>query len=83
MAWRLYGEAIRSENKVEGSQAVLGPASIQEGQVMKPVQHVPSLEHHHKHHLEPDRTYLIVVRTVLWVIAGAVFAGFALWWVLT
>lgn len=38
------------------------------------------------HHVvsEPiDLSYRIVVRTALWVIAGAVFVGFALWWVLT
>jgi hypothetical protein len=30
-----------------------------------------------------DFSYRIVVRTALWVIAGAVFVGFAIWWVLT
>jgi hypothetical protein len=50
---------------------------------MKSVDHVPTPEHHHTHHLEPDLTYQIVMRTVPWVIAGALFAGFALWWILT
>jgi len=30
-----------------------------------------------------DLSYRLVVRTILWVIAGAVFVGFALWWFLT
>lgn len=38
----------------------------------------------HRHAARPiDHGYRLVVRTVLWVIAGAVFLGFALWWVLT
>jgi len=40
----------------------------------------------HQHHFEPepvDLSYRVTVRTVLWVIAGAVFLGFAFWWVLT
>jgi hypothetical protein len=42
--------------------------------------------HAHVHipkHEGIDRTGLLVVRTVLWIIAGAVFIGFALWWVMT
>ena len=38
------------------------------------------------HHHEPrpiDNGYRLVVRTVLWVIVGAVILGFALWWFLT
>jgi hypothetical protein len=50
---------------------------------MNVIQQQSTVEHHHLHHIEPDRTYPIVVRTVLWVIVGAVFAGFALWWALT
>jgi hypothetical protein len=39
-------------------------------------------EHHHE--FGPvDTSYNLVVRTVLWVIAGLVFLGFAIWWVLT
>jgi hypothetical protein len=39
-------------------------------------------EHHHE--IKPiDRDHLLVVRTVLWVIAGLVFLGFAMWWALT
>jgi hypothetical protein len=30
-----------------------------------------------------DQGYRLVVRTILWIIAGAVFIGFALWWFLT
>jgi hypothetical protein len=30
-----------------------------------------------------DFSYRIVTRTVLWVIVGAVFVGFAIWWALT
>jgi hypothetical protein len=38
----------------------------------------------HRHGIRPlDRTHLLVLRTVLWVIAGLVFVGFAIWWVLT
>jgi hypothetical protein len=41
-----------------------------------------SLIHHHV--AEPvDFSYRIAVRTVLWVIVGAVFVGFMIWWVLT
>ena len=36
------------------------------------------------HHVAPiDTSYRIVVRTVLWAIAGLVFLGFAIWWALT
>ena len=38
----------------------------------------------HRHGIRPlDRTHLLVVRTVLWVIAGLVFLGFAIWWTMT
>ena len=48
----------------------------------KPQEDAHSLIHHHV--AEPvDFSYRIVVRTALWVIAGAVFVGFAIWWVLT
>jgi hypothetical protein len=39
-----------------------------------------------QHHYVPapiDFSYRIAVRTVLWVIVGAVILGFAIWWVLT
>src|SRR5262245_33059879 len=37
-----------------------------------------------RHAIGPvDRDYRVVVRTVLWVIAGLVFLGFGIWWVLT
>ena len=37
-----------------------------------------------RHEIGPvDRDYRVVVRTVLWVIAGLVFLGFGIWWVLT
>lgn len=36
------------------------------------------------HHVAPfDLSYRIVVRTVLWAIAGLVFLGLAIWWALT
>lgn len=38
--------------------------------------------HHHEGH-PIDDSYRIVVRTVLWLIAGLVFLGFAIWWALT
>ena len=38
----------------------------------------------HGHRIKPiDRTYRLIVRTVLWVIAGLVFLGFAIWWIVT
>ena len=40
-------------------------------------------EHHHHVPKPIDHSYRLVVRTVLWVIAGAVFMAFALWWFLT
>lgn len=40
--------------------------------------------HGHHHPARPiDAGYRLVVRTVLWIIAGAVFIGFALWWFMT
>jgi hypothetical protein len=58
---------------------------------MKPLDgtsgHPVHTTHHppeHRHGIEPlDRTQLLVIRTVLWVIAGLVFVGFAIWWALT
>lgn len=36
------------------------------------------------HGIKPiDRGYRLVVRTILWVIAGLVFVGFGIWWILT
>jgi hypothetical protein len=36
------------------------------------------------HHVKPiDPSYQIVVRTVLWVIAGAVLVGLIIWWAMT
>jgi hypothetical protein len=38
----------------------------------------------HKHAPHPaDLSYRVVVRTALWVIAGATFLGLAIWWFLT
>jgi hypothetical protein len=38
----------------------------------------------HVHEWQPiDQSYNLVVRTVLWIIVGAVFVGFMLWWVMT
>jgi hypothetical protein len=45
-------------------------------------QAAPAHPHHVEHHL-PDLSYRIVIRTVLWIIAGAAFVGLALWRVLT
>jgi hypothetical protein len=42
----------------------------------------PAIEHHLR--IKPiDSRYRLVIRTVLWVIAGLVFLGFAIWWSLT
>jgi hypothetical protein len=30
-----------------------------------------------------DLSYRVVVRSILWVIAGAVFVGLVIWWILT
>jgi hypothetical protein len=38
---------------------------------------------HHSERKPVDLSYRIVVRTVLWVIAGAVFVGLAIWWMWT
>jgi hypothetical protein len=46
--------------------------------------HAPHHAPEHRHAIGPiDRDYRLVVRTVLWVIAGLVFLGFAIWWSLT
>jgi hypothetical protein len=38
----------------------------------------------HKHERKPaDLSYRVVIRAVLWVIAGAMFLGFAIWWIVT
>jgi hypothetical protein len=47
-------------------------------------EHAPHHPPENRHGIGPvDRDYRLVVRTVLWVIAGLVFLGFAIWWVLT
>jgi hypothetical protein len=36
------------------------------------------------HEWEPlDQSYNLVVRTVLWVVVGALLAGFVVWWAMT
>jgi hypothetical protein len=46
--------------------------------------HVHPHSHEHPHERKPvDLSYRIVVRSILWVIAGLVFLGFAVWWMLT
>ena len=54
-----------------------------EGNAMHPGS--PHSEPHGEHpHRRPiDESYRIVVRTALWVIAGAVFIAFAIWWFAT
>jgi hypothetical protein len=38
-------------------------------------------QHPHKHeHKPPDLSYRMIVRTILWLIAGAVLVGFLIWW---
>ncbi len=38
----------------------------------------------HPHAIKPiDEGYRLVVRTILWVIAGLVLLGFGIWWILT
>jgi hypothetical protein len=44
----------------------------------------PGLHSTHSHHVQPlDPGYRLVVRIVLWLIAGAVLVGFCIWWMLT
>jgi hypothetical protein len=46
--------------------------------------HAPHHSSEHPHGIKPiDSDYRLVVRTILWVIAGLVFVGFAIWWSLT
>jgi hypothetical protein len=46
--------------------------------------HVPRHVPGQRHPARPiDLSYRLVGRTVLWLIAGMVFLGFALWWILT
>lgn len=51
------------------------------------VVHSQFASHHHpshRHVARPiDTSYRLVVRTVLWVVAGLVFLGIAVWWILT
>jgi hypothetical protein len=53
----------------------------------RPTLHAEHATHHapaHKSTVKPiDAEYRVVVRTVLWIIAGLVFLGFVLWWALT
>ena len=49
-----------------------------------PPEHARHHTPEHRHRARPiDRNSLLVVRTVLWVIAGLVFLAFAIWWGLT
>ena len=41
----------------------------------------PHEEHHGRRPV--DQSYRIVVRTALWIVAGAVFIAFAIWWFYT
>jgi len=38
---------------------------------------------HHSRHTTIDSGYRLIVRTILWIIAGLVFLAFGCWWVLT
>ena len=47
------------------------------------LEHAPHHPSEHGHGIGPvDTSYKLVVRTVLWVIAGLVFLGFAIWWIM-
>jgi hypothetical protein len=53
------------------------------GPAMNP-EHAPHHSPEHRHGTKPiDGDYRLVVRTILWVIAGLVFLGFVIWWSLT
>ena len=44
----------------------------------------PGHSAHHSHGTKPiDEGYRLVVRTILWVIAGLVLLGFGIWWIMT
>lgn len=45
-------------------------------------EHSHGAEHHHERK-PADLSYRVVVRAILWIIAGAVFVGFAIWWIMT
>jgi hypothetical protein len=39
---------------------------------------------YHPHHVQPiDPGFRLIVRTVLWVIVGALIVGLCIWWVRT
>jgi hypothetical protein len=49
-----------------------------------PPEHASRHAPEHRHGITPiDSDYRLVVRTVLWIIVGLVFLGFAIWWSLT
>ena len=59
-----------------------GPEPLEHPHHAKPVGHGHPA--YHPHHVEPiDPGYRLVVRTVLWVIAGTVLVGLFIWWVKT
>jgi len=50
---------------------------------MQPRSSDPDSPEHHHVPTRIDISYRLVVRTVLWLIAGVVLVGFVLWWYLT
>jgi hypothetical protein len=49
-----------------------------------PPEHASQHSPQHHHGIKPiDSDYRLVVRTILWIIAGLVFLGFVIWWSLT
>lgn len=54
------------------------------GETVVHPEHAPHHPRGHRDAAGPiDDSYRLVVRTVLWVIAGLVFLGFAIWWSVT
>ncbi len=54
-----------------------------DGPAVHPV-HAHAHSHEHRHEYKPiDRNYRLVVRTILWVIAGLVLLGLLIWWSVT
>jgi hypothetical protein len=49
-----------------------------------PPGHAPHHSPGHSQGIKPiDGGYRLVVRTILWIIAGSVFLGLVIWWILT
>ena len=58
------------------------PEPLEHPHHVKPIDHGQRVGH--PHHVKPiDPGYRLSIRTLLWVIAGAVLLGLCIWWVST